>query len=294
MKRSKPLSALILIALALLLSGAKSGNPTEVNKGSHTRTETKNKHAPSDPTSAIEQPNPSPTGDHRPPETYNYYGNFNYIPHNTPAEEGFWDTYRAAIAGISAILVALFTGALVITSRLQWKVGKQSADAATESSRVAALSLELTQRTQVQFNNVAFSVEDTVPTHMSYWLKNTGHSVAHIKTRDAKLVFSAKAPASLYDPQAPHPACGDPDIAAPGPDQSFGGVLSLEPDMVAVVSGGDSVVDRLWLHGYATYYDIFDKFHVTVWCHYWIPGVSFLQNPAGFIEPDDPGLNYAT
>jgi hypothetical protein len=167
---------------------------------------------------------------------------------------------------------------LVFTSWKQWTIANRT--------------LALTQRAYVEFNGVSFAIVDTEPTQMSYWLRNTGRTVAHIKRREAHLLFSASAPANIYNPVS-KPSVHDADLAAIGPDQSFGGVEDLEPEMMEAVSGDPFSNERLWLHGFTDYYDTFGQYHVTAWCRYWVPGVSYVQN-IDLAYPPDPGLNYAT
>jgi hypothetical protein len=61
------------------------------------------------------QQDPSATSNHGNGNTYNYYGRFRYIP---PASRVVVSESRASIW--SAVLLAAFTGALVVTSALQW------------------------------------------------------------------------------------------------------------------------------------------------------------------------------
>ena len=123
-----------------------------------------------------QQPNPKPTADDRAPVTYNYYGDFKYIPTKAPAPAGFWERNSALISGISTISVAIFTGALVLTSFLQWKaIGRQASIAEStlaESSRPWVYPEFTVVSDGLSYpNGVARIV-------LRVTLRNTGHSVA--------------------------------------------------------------------------------------------------------------------
>ena len=127
----------LLLATAFLLCAAKIGDPRNEKRGNQTRTQTENKKPSSAPVATFaELPHPHESASHSAGETYNYYGDFNYIPQQT--DEGFWTKHGTAVAGITAILITLLTAGLVY-------VGKQAANAAQSSADAARDQLESTK-----------------------------------------------------------------------------------------------------------------------------------------------------
>jgi len=127
-------------AVALVLFVAKVAEPKDAKQRVQSAIKTAAKNNPSEPRSVnAEQPTPNTTADRGGSATYNYCGDFKYIPIKTPAAEGLWARNSALIAGLSTIFVAIFTGALVVTSCLQWRAINKQAEIAeatlTETSR---------------------------------------------------------------------------------------------------------------------------------------------------------------
>jgi hypothetical protein len=125
MKLLRRLSTLILIVSALLLSAAsadrlETGHDSQPPKA---KTKTGDKYSAPEPVSPhAEKPNPYPPTDKRDSETYNYYGHFSYVPPAITVSVGS-DPWTIA----ATILLTIFTGALVVTSFLQWwAIGRQA------------------------------------------------------------------------------------------------------------------------------------------------------------------------
>ncbi len=140
MKRSKPWLMFILIASVLLLSGVRSAcdEPRNNKQTNQIETGSHQHHASGNPIATpINQKNPDATPTETPAETYNYYGHFNYVPARRIQSGGFWVVAGQVAYVASAVLVAIFTGALVVISRYQWNVAQQSADAAKQSAVAA-------------------------------------------------------------------------------------------------------------------------------------------------------------
>ena len=78
---------LILIAWALLLSGATNSVTNSPNRRCESKSTAENKYPPSTPPtpSFSNQRNPDDASNHGKRETYNYYGNFNYVPEKPSA-----------------------------------------------------------------------------------------------------------------------------------------------------------------------------------------------------------------
>jgi len=107
--------------LVCLLASAQVGRPEEEIQHTAAATQTAREDQPRNPGAAFAQqkPNPKPGADIDQTKTYNYYGNFNYVPPKASAEENVWVRNRAEIEGVSAIVVALFTIALFVVAALQ-------------------------------------------------------------------------------------------------------------------------------------------------------------------------------
>jgi hypothetical protein len=128
---------LVLLAAVFLLCGANNGDPRNEVQGDQTATSTERKNTPSGPVATLtDQPHPIPTARKDDGETYNYHGNFNYIPDKT--EEGYLSEHATAIGSITAILIVILTGGSVY-------VGKKAADAARSSADAARDQLGVTR-----------------------------------------------------------------------------------------------------------------------------------------------------
>ena len=298
--------ALVLLASALLSAASTDRQPSSEKQTTQRQTATQRENSSSTPIpTCVVELREDITGSYGSGETYQYYGNVNYGLRSTP--KTVWENVAEVASIISAIAVAVFTGMLWWTSKHQWRAmlrqaealdktlaeTAKSAKAAQESVVASNTALRLAERAHVQFNSgVSFRFAGIIPVAMCYWLTNTGHTIAHIKECKAELLFSDDAPSSMYDPLVPHPPINAPDLASLGREQSF----SDGCDLVGIMSDevrGNSSGKRLWLRGFAIYFDEFGEFHVTVWCRYWIPGIGLNQS-TDLAFPNEVAFNYAS
>lgn len=166
-------SLLVIIVCALLLSSAEIGGPSDEVKHAETAAEAGNKDRPSQPRTVPneQQPAPHSSADVNKVETYNYYGDFNYVSAKAPAKENIWVRNSAAISGISTIVVAFFTGALFITSWKQWQATKLQAE-------IAQKTLTGIERPLVLLHSIA--VQNSLKT-LTLQFENVGRTPAFIR-----------------------------------------------------------------------------------------------------------------
>jgi hypothetical protein len=157
--------ALVLLATALLMGAGLQSEPRD------TAAKTQNYYSessqPAKPTPiGHDQPRTETPANPREHETYNYYGNFNFIPPTTPTAKtkDFWVSNKDAIAGLSAILLAIFTGGLWLTSIWQWRaIGRQA--------NIADKTLMLQFRPQLIVRNVVLTSVTEQPSGETYMLR---------------------------------------------------------------------------------------------------------------------------
>src|SRR5216683_2109855 len=93
----------------------------------------------------------------------------------SPTPKRFWDQHATAVQGLTAILLAVFTGALVVTSLWQWRAIKEQAKTAEytliEQSRPWV-------STEIMAVEDLFYDKESATLYVRVKLKNTGHSVA--------------------------------------------------------------------------------------------------------------------
>jgi hypothetical protein len=158
MKLSKSLSALILIASALLLSAANAANPSNRPHTNQIEQTPGDHHTAAAPTLTLsDQRGSGPTSSQSTANTYNYY---------YPAPETWLSFFGHIAAIVSAVLLTVFTGGLWFTSIRQWQIANQS--------------LRVAQRAYVNVQDV--EIVDTIgvgfepSVRVSY--KNTGRTPA--------------------------------------------------------------------------------------------------------------------
>ena len=150
---------LILITLALFLNAARNDLASDQKQEEHPRQEAQSKNDPSHQVAASERRvDPKSAADTSQPKTFNYYGNFNYdVKQGTVSTESVWHRIGDVADSVSAVLVAIFTFALVCTSLKQWRIAnenlietrkaadaaKDAADASKASARAADASLHI-------------------------------------------------------------------------------------------------------------------------------------------------------
>jgi hypothetical protein len=257
MKALKLSLPLIPIVLALFLSGAKSLQASNPNRHTHAENQDNDKYNGGAPITTVnEQPSLDSATDSNKAESYNYYGTFNVFP----KAGSFWTRHHDLIEGLSAIFVALFTGALVVTSIYQWKVAKQSADAATENAKTAVIQMQRGQRAFVflkRFDAIRI-LDPTRQTIVSYrftaiW-ENTGVTPTNNMTSHSNVIWPATPIPNGYD----FVAIGDttPIQLVLRPHAEFGGFPLYVPLQVLLdVLHGER---QLYFYGWALYRGVFD------------------------------------
>jgi hypothetical protein len=191
--------------LALLLIATTSSNPSEGNQGPKTGTKAENENDPTSKMAALtKEPNPDTTPNHSEAETYNYYGNFNYIP-PTSTPKGFWANYSIVVTGLSTIFVAIFTGVLIVTSLLQWC-------AISRQANIAERTLTQLERAWViiEIEATAYLSHGRYLISFKYGKRNVGRSPAWLTGGIEKTFRLNESNESLpevpaYDGDLPHP-----------------------------------------------------------------------------------------
>jgi len=280
MKSSRQKLAVFVVAIAaFLMSAAGIGKSSDAKQGSTGTTEAESKHAPNAPVRAhADQPNQDTTTDQRESQTYNYYGDFNYIPPKAAIPESFWTKHNAVVSGISAIFVALFTGALVVTSYRQWNVAKDTAAAAKESAdamnaanalaEANAIAAERPWIGIIHFQNNEMTV-DQFPT-VIFNLRNFGQSPGFavryrtgLGVADSSLTVElwitklAELPAQQIGTWFPSQVLSSPAQLQPPPELIAGHIKGVESGQL-----------RLYAFGDVIYLDRAGKTHTT-----WISGL---------------------
>jgi hypothetical protein len=114
MKHLRPLSALILIVSELLLSAAKSEAPPNQKKTTNQAKVEREKPKGSPTTTDDYQNTNKPKANAGAENTYNHYGDFNYIPTRNTLRNN--DGLLAVAAQIATVGSAIFTGAVVVVA----------------------------------------------------------------------------------------------------------------------------------------------------------------------------------
>jgi hypothetical protein len=233
MKRLKPLSALILIALALLLSGVKSGAQ---NLGPKPRPTTKSQ------TEQTERHNQAAQPSYTPPQPLISRAVIQTPPLQTPTasptpqgnkEESGYIGFGLAING----LLALATLILAIVGICQARAAARSADAAKDSADIARRALDELEVPYVSIGQITPQVlaprEELPPgaapilytpkalpvVSFQFNLRNHGRSVAEVTSVYSQLSIVDKLP-------MPPEYSGDSDLSAfpIGPNSDTGSV----------------------------------------------------------------------
>ncbi len=294
MARIRGFALSILIASALFLGAANSVNPSEAKQGNPARTKAQNEHAPTSKiTAPAQQPNPEATADHRQPETYNYYGNFNYVPPGTAVPRGFWSKNANVIAGLSTVFVAIFTGALVLTSCLQWCAIKGQAEIANnmllqgEKAERAWIDFDVTTPIQGDGFQDLIGIRESLPVpdgvvlrlRIRYRWVNGGKTMG--RAIDGRVRFVCIDPNTL--PAEPNYGVATeafpPFLVLPTARITLQPLyLMLNTQDIRQLFAGDRV---LMVQGFLDYFDIFDDPHLTRICMFMrFPGV--WPAPVGF------------
>ena len=147
-------SILVLTASTLLFVIASSAAPRDPEPRRRGAASADVEYNPSTPARAPHNES-GPTGDahHPKSQTYNYYGDFRYIPQNS--DSNVWSVISQATSIISAALVAIFTLALVVVSYRQWSVAKITADAAAETATATGKQVEALEATLIETRKAA-------------------------------------------------------------------------------------------------------------------------------------------
>jgi hypothetical protein len=138
MKLIKPLSVLILITSALLLSAANKNSETpkaQPNQNAHAQSPTQQHSPPSDlPVTATLQVTGTPTASHRESNTYNYY---------YPAKDGWnWSGIIEAVATLGLLGFALWQMDFVRRSTKATETAAQAASDNAKAAKDAAIATE--------------------------------------------------------------------------------------------------------------------------------------------------------
>jgi hypothetical protein len=168
------LMPIILIASGLLLSAANTGVPS--NKETVAKAE--GEYTPSTPISSHTEE-----------------------PKNSSAPEGFWTRFAPITAGLSAVLVAIFTGALVFTSWLQWRAIGRQADIAENLLTYAERPYLSVKILEINANQRKFRY--TILTSclwVKYQIDNSGRTPAFVTEMNAVIDISDSATPAIEPP----------------------------------------------------------------------------------------------